>query len=267
MISMNPNNSGTSLLQQVQEKQTQLLERLASGRRVNSASDDAAAQQIIDRLTAQGEGNRQAIRNAYDGISLAQVAESGLDGINQDVTRIRELAIQAGNGILSGADRRAIQAEIGQLQQNISQTIEQTNFAGTPLLSGDGSLGFQVGANAGQQIQVNTRNVNDELNALLELDVTSDEGLEQALEATDNALEFVGGARAELGAVQNQFASTARNLSQADVNTAQARSRIQDLDFAQAATERATNDVLGQAALTVQAQANQQQSQVLNLLS
>ena len=97
MINFNSNaSSNTSLLQQVQEKQTSLLEKLASGKRVNNAADGAAAQQIIDRLTSQTEGNRQAISNAYDGISLAQVAEGGLSGINDDVTRIRELTLQAG---------------------------------------------------------------------------------------------------------------------------------------------------------------------------
>ena len=89
MIGINT-DSNSSLLQQVQQKQNTLLERLATGRRVNSAADDSAAQQIIDRLTSQVEGNRQAIRNAYDGISLSQVAESGLQGINQDAQRIRD---------------------------------------------------------------------------------------------------------------------------------------------------------------------------------
>ncbi|MEM7421323.1 MAG: flagellin, partial [Pseudomonadota bacterium] len=132
---MQVNSSTSSLLSQVQEKQESLMEKLASGKKINGATDGAAAQQIIDRLTSEVEGNRQAINNVYDGISVAQVAEGGLGSINDDVNRIRELTLQSGNGVLSSGDRRAIQSEITQLQENISQTIEQTNFAGKPLLS------------------------------------------------------------------------------------------------------------------------------------
>lgn len=265
MIKLNSDTS-TSLLQQVQERQQSLAEKLASGKQINSAADGAAAQQIIDRLTSQVEGNRQAVNNVYDGISLAQVAEGGLEGINNDVNRIRELSVQAGSGILSAADKQAIQSEITQLQENITQTIDQTNFAGKPLLSSDSEINFQVGAQAGQQISVNTRDIASELNGVLNIDVTS-QSSEDVLAAADAAVEVVGSARGDLGAVQNQLASTARNLTQSDVNIAAARSRIQDTDYAQAVSQQAANDVLGQASLTVQAQANQQQGQVLSLLN
>ena len=198
---------------------------------------------------------------------MAQVAESGLEGINDDAQRIRELTLQAGNGALNDADRQAIQSEITQLQDNITQTIEQTNFGGRPLLNEEGSIDFQVGANAGQQISVNTQDVQSELDGLLNVDVTTAAGAQEALDVADEALQFVGSARSDLGAVQNQFESAARNLSQADVNTAAARSRIQDTDFAQTASENAAAGVLGQSALSVQAQANQSQGQVLTLLS
>lgn len=263
---INNSSNTSSLLQQVQEKQNTLLERLASGKRINSAADGAAAQQIIDRLTSQVEGNRQSISNAYDGISLAQVAEGGLSGISEDVNRIRELSVQAGNGILSDGDRQAIQAEITQLQDNISQSIEQTSFAGQPLLSSDGSINFQVGANAGQQISVGTQDFANSLNDILTADVTTDAGAQAALDASDAALETVGSARTELGATQNRFEAAARNLSQADANVSAARSRIQDTDFAQATAENASASILGQAAIAVQSQANQQQGQVLSLL-
>ena len=115
---MQINNDGvSSLLGQVQEKQNSLFEKLASGKRVNNALDDASAQQIIDRLTSEVEGNRQAINNVYDGISVAQVAEGGLGSVNDDVNRIRELTLQSGNGVLSAGDRRAIQSEITQLDR------------------------------------------------------------------------------------------------------------------------------------------------------
>ncbi len=266
MIELNTSNNA-SLLQQLQQKQENLFEKLSSGRRVNSASDDSAAQQIIDRLTTQVEGNRQAISNAYDGVSLAQVADSGLSGINEDVNRIRELSVQAGNGLLSDSDRNALQSEISQLQENITQTIEQTTFGGQALLSQEGSINFQVGANPDQQIGVNTQDIAAQLEGVLNVDVTSADGAREALEAADEALEIVGSERAELGATQNQFESAARNLTQSDSNLSAARSRLQDTDFAQATADSAAANVQSQAALTVQAQANQQQGQVLALLS
>lgn len=261
------NNATSSIFNQVQEKQESLFEKLASGKKVNDATDGAAAQQIIDRLTSEVEGNRQAVNNVYDGISLAQVAEGGLSNINDDVNRIRELTIQSGNGILSDGDRQALQSEITQLQDNISQTIEQTNFAGKPLLSEDGALSFQVGANAGNSVDVATQDFASQLAGVLAIDLTSGTSVNDALSAADEAIELVGGARGDLGATQNALQSTARNLTQTNVNTAEARSRIQDLDYAQAASQQAINNVQGQAALSVQAQANQQEGAVLALLS
>ncbi|WP_272965054.1 flagellin [Alteromonas australica] len=264
---MQVNNESTSLIGQIQERQNSLLEKLASGKQVNDATDGAAAQQIIDRLTSEVEGSRQAVSNVYDGISLAQVAEGGLSSINDDVNRIRELTLQSGSGILSDGDRQALQSEISQLQDNISQTIEQTNFAGKPLLSEDGALSFQVGANAGNSVDIETQDFASQLSSVLSIDLTSGTSINDALSAADDAIELVGGAQGELGATQNALQSTARNLTQANVNAAESRSRIQDLDFAQATSQQAANDVLSQSALTIQAQANQQEGQVLALLS
>lgn len=269
MINFNSNASaGSSLLQQVQDKQTNLFEKLASGKKINGAADGAAAQQIIDRLTSQIEGNRQAINNVYDGISLTQIAEGGLEGISNDTSRIRELTLQAGNGILSDVDRQAIQEEITQLQGNITQTIEQTTFGGKPLLSSDGNISLQVGADSGQNIGIatNTNDVAGSLSGVLSIDITSGD-IASALDASDAALETVGGYRAELGAAQNILAGTINNLTESDINNSAARGRIQDLDYAQAVSENIANNVRGQAATAVQSQANQQQGQVLALLN
>jgi len=261
------NSSSTSLIGQIQEKQDNLFEKLASGKKVNNALDDASAQQIIDRLTSEVEGNRQSLNNVHDGISVAQVAEGGLGSINDDVNRIRELTLQSGNGVLSSGDRRAIQSEITQLQENIVQSIEQTNFAGKSLLLDAGSHEFQTGTNANQSISVNTQDVAAQLNDVLTIDITSGTSVEDALNAADSALESIGGARGEFGASLNRLESTARSLIKGNVNAAEARSRIESVDYAQAVSERTINDIRSQASLTVQAQANQQQSQVLSLLS
>lgn len=265
MINLDTKNN-SSILQQVQNKQDSIFERLSSGKRINSAADGAAAQQIIDRLTAQENGLGQAVRNSLDGASLAQVAEGGLSGVNNDVNRIRELSIQAGNGILSQSDRDAIQSEISQLQGNIQQTIEQTEFGGKPLLQSEGTLNFQVGANAGQNIGVDTQDFASSLSGILNVNVSTAQGAQDAISVADSALETVGSARADLGAVQNQFESAARNLAQTQENVAAANSRIGDTDFAQATAEQAANDILSQSSIAVQAQANQRQGQVLSLL-
>lgn len=265
MIKFESNNIG-SLLQQAQQKQSSLLEKLASGKQVNSAADGPAAQLIIDRLTSQTEGNRQAISNAYDGISLAQVAESGLANITDDANRIRELTVQAGNGALNDADRRALQSEISALQENINLTVEQTNFAGKPLLSGGQDINFLVGSASGNNIGVETNNVSDSISDLLSIDITNDESRQQALDIADTSLATIGGFRGDLGATQNQLASAASVLTESNINTQAARGRIQDLDYAQATSELAAAQVQGQASLTLQTQANQQQGQVLALL-
>jgi flagellin len=259
-------NVGFSPLEQLQQRQESVFERLASGQRINSAADGAAAQQIIDGLTSSVEGNRQAISNAFDGVSLAQVAEGGLSGINDSVQRIRELSVQAGNGVLSDADRSAIQAEIEQLQEGIVDTINSTEFAGQPLLSSDSEINFLVGASAGQTISVQTQDVEAALSSILSADVSTPEGAAAALEEADVAQEFIGSAQAELGATQNQFATAASNLSTADINTSAALSRIQDTDFAQATAESIAIGIQTDAAIAIQSQANQQEGQVLALL-
>lgn len=259
--------ASNGFLNQIQEKQNSLFASMASGKKVNDATDGAAAQQIIDRLTVQVDGNRQAINNVYSGISLAQVAEGGLSNISDDISRIRDLTVQSGNGTLNDGDRNAIQSEISQLQENISQTIAQTNFAGKPLLSDDSALTFLVGANSNQSVDIATNNMSTQLSEVLSIDITSGTSLDDALNASDTALESIGIFRSELGATQNQLQSTARNLSQSDINLSMSRSRLQDLDYAQAASDAAIYSVQSQAALSVQSQANQQQGQVLALLS
>jgi flagellin len=267
MINLNTDPNSSSLLQQVQQKKESIFEALASGSKINGSSDDATGQQIIDRLTSQVEGDRQSVSSAYDGISLSQVAQSGLSGITTDVDRIRELSVQAGNGILSDADRGAIQAQVTQLQENITQTIEQTEFAGKSLLSSDSTIDFQIGANADQKIAVATADIAAGLSAILNVNLSTARGAEDALVAADDAAQFVGAAQADFAATNNQFESAVRNLTQSNVNMVAARGRIQDTDYALASSQSAAANILNEANLAVRDQANQQQGQVLTLLN
>lgn len=254
-------NSGTSL--------NVSFERLSSGFRINRAADDAAGLQISDRLTSQVQGLNQAVRNANDAISLTQTAEGALSEVTNSLQRIRQLAVQSQNGINSSADRTALQAEVTQLQNEISRVAQTTQFAGVDLLSGGFSAQFLVGANANQNISVNlSRSGGFGASGLSvgTVSVATASDASAAIASVDAAISTIGGQRAELGALQNRFQSTIRNLSNISENVAGARSRIRDTDFATETAELTRNQIVQQASLSVLSQANQRPQTALSLL-
>ena len=211
-------------------------QRLSSGFRINSAADDAAGLQISNRLTAQIQGLDQAIRNANDGISLSQVAEGAMDEITNALQRIRVLSVQSQNGINSSADRVALQKEVSAFKTEISRIATTTQFGGVKLLDGKYSSTFLVGANAGQTISVNISRTGGGYGAsglkIAGLSISSLAGASRALAQIDSAINIIDSKRADLGAIQNRFQSTIRNLSNIVENVSAARSRIKDTDFA-----------------------------------
>lgn len=251
-------------------------ERLSSGFRINSAADDAAGLQITDRMTSQIQGLNQAVRNANDGISLAQTAEGAMQETTTALQRIRTLAIQSQNGINSSSDRLALQKEVSALRTEISRIATTTQFAGVEVLSGDFSAKFLVGANAGQTISVNlssqalTRAGVNGFSAtglgITTADVLTETNASSMLTAVDSAISAIGGIRADLGALQNRFQSTIRNLSNISENVSAARSRIKDTDFATETAELTRNQILQQASTTILSQANQRPQAALSLL-
>ncbi|MCC2615097.1 flagellin FliC [Aestuariibacter halophilus] len=244
-------------------------ERLSSGFRINRAADDAAGLQISDRLTTQFQGLNQAVRNANDAISLSQTAEGALAEVTTSLQRIRQLAVQSQNGINSSADRTALQKEVSALKQEISRVASTTQFAGNDLLTGSYSAAFLVGANGGQTISVNlsrSGGFGTSGLGLANTTVASVTGASAALTAIDTAISTIGGARADLGALQNRFQSTIRNLSNISENIAGARSRIRDTDFATETAELTRNQIVQQASLSVLSQANQRPQSALSLL-
>jgi flagellin len=251
-------------------------ERLSSGFRINSAADDAAGLQITDRMTSQIQGLDQAVRNANDGISLAQTAEGAMSETTTALQRIRTLAIQSQNGINTEADREALQKEVDALRTEISRIATTTQFAGVEVLSGAFSARFLVGANSGQTISVNLSS-----QALVRAgvagfsatglgittsDVLTETNASALLTSVDTAISAIGGLRADLGALQNRFQSTIRNLSNISENVSAARSRIKDTDFATETAELSRNQILQQASTTILAQANQRPQAALSLL-
>ncbi|GHG69211.1 flagellin [Alishewanella longhuensis] len=253
--------------------------RLSSGFRINSAADDAAGLQISNRLTSQINGLDQASRNANDGISLAQVAEGAMDEITNSLQRMRTLAVQAQNGINSLTDRGAIQKEIAQLTTEISRIASTTRFGDQLLLNGgtDKGFNFLVGAkgDADEYIKVglsrtggwgatglgiNTISVSGATTAA----ASAASGL--AITAIDLAIAAVDGKRADMGAVQNRFQATIRNLTNVSENVSGARARIRDTDFAKETAELTRAQILQQTSQTVLAQANQRPQAALSLL-
>tara|TARA_B100000408_G_C10269931_1_gene211414 strand:+ start:198 stop:1016 length:819 start_codon:yes stop_codon:yes gene_type:complete len=241
-------------------------ERLSSGFRINSAADDAAGLQISERMTSQIQGLDQAVRNANDAISVVQTAEGALDETTTALQRIRTLSVQAQNGINSPADIKALSSEIGQLKEEIDRIARDTDFAGKQLLDGNFSADFLVGANATQTVTVTIgRNFNTDA-ANLNIQDTLDTNPGGLLGQVDAALSAIGTQRAELGAYQNRFQSTIRNLSNISENVSAARSRIQDTDFATETANLTRNQIMQQASTTVLAQANQRPQAALSLL-
>jgi flagellin len=244
-------------------------ERLSSGFRINRAADDAAGLQITDRMTSQIQGLNQAVRNANDAISLSQTAEGALQEVTQSLQRVRQLAVQSQNGINTSADRLALQKEVSALKTEISRVAQTTQFAGVNVLSGGYSAAFLVGANAGQTISINLSRSGGFGASGLGLAATTvqtAEGASAAIASIDAAISTIGATRADLGALQNRFQSTIRNLSNISENVSGARSRIRDTDFATETAELTRNQIIQQASTTVLSQANQRPQSALSLL-
>ncbi|MEC7691403.1 MAG: flagellin [Pseudomonadota bacterium] len=252
---------------------TTAFERLSSGYRINSAKDDAAGLQITDRMTTQIKGLDQAVRNANDGISLSQTIEGALDETTTALQRIGQLAVQAQNGINSDADRVALQEEVSALRTEISRIATTTQFNKVDVLSGNFSAKFLVGANAGQTISLNMSSSNLGVNGfsatglgIITNDVLTQGGASSLLEDIDTAISGIGAVRADLGALQNRFESTIRNLTNISENVSAAKSRIKDTDFASETAELTRNQILQQASTNILSQANQRPQAALSLL-
>ncbi len=247
------------------------IQRLSSGLRINSAKDDAAGLAIATRMTSQINGLNQAVRNANDGISLAQTTESALGEVTNNLQRIRELAVEAANGTYSTADRAALDVEVQQRISEINRIATKTTFNGQKVLDGSlGSVDFQVGANVGDTVSVDFSTI-DATTATLGVATINVTGAtatnaNAAITAVDTALTTVNTARSTLGAVQNRFQSTVANLQSISESTSSSRSQIQDADFAAETAAMSRAQILQQAGVSVLSQANAMPQSVLKLL-
>jgi len=248
------------------------MERLSSGLRINRAGDDAAGLAISQNMQANIRSMNQAVRNANDGISMVQTAEGALNETSNILQRMRELATQAANGVLSDSQRGNIQVEFGNLQQEIDRISSVTDFNGAKLLDGSlsGGTTLQIGigttSNDTLKVTINQANTTT-LSVGTGAAAVSTQGAAQAsLAAIDSAISLVSTARGNLGAVQNRLQSTINNLQVAVENTSAANSRIVDVDVAAETANMTKAQILAQAGVSVLSQANQAPQLALKLL-
>lgn len=283
--------------------QSQAMERLSSGKRINSAKDDAAGLAIATRMNANVRGLNQAVRNANDGISLAQTAEGAMNNISNILIRMRELAMQASTGTLGDDDRAAVQVEIEALVSQIDDIAGRTTFNGTDLLTGGDpsdpdvpvTIAIQTGLNDGEKVDISIKSLTAEALGVSSagtpevppvydtdgvtvltpgtpavaggaIDLSDATSASAALATLDTAIQTVATERANLGAQQNRLEATVDNLTSTVTNLSESKSRIEDADFSAESTNLAAASILSQASTAMLAQANQSQQGVMNLL-
>jgi len=242
--------------------------RLSTGKKVNSAADDAAGLAISDKMTAQIRGLDMASKNTEDGVALIQTAESNVAEINNMVQRIRELAVQSANGTNeSNADRTLIQKEVDQLTEEIDKMAGRAKF-NKLTLNTNTKLTFQVGANNTESVSLQLSKINcASLNTNLSGAKLDTQAKAQSLiDYCDSALSYCEKYRATLGAMQNRLEFTDSNLQATSNNLRDARSGIEDADMATEMSNFTSANVLQQAATSMLAQANQSTQNILSLL-
>ena len=247
------------------------MERLSTGKRLNSAKDDAAGLAIATSMTAQVKGMNQAIRNSNDGIAMAQTAEGSLNEVTNMLQRVRELAVQSSSGTYQDTtDRAYMQTEVDQLTSQIDQVITNTKFNGVVLFDAStATVTIQAGANTADTVDLAMADLTSLAasgGAAGSYDVSTATAANTLLGTLDTELDSISSSRASLGAGQNRLESVVNNLTSNATNLADARSRIEDADYSAETTAMAKAQILSQASTAMIAQANQSQQNVLSLL-
>ncbi|WP_372831934.1 flagellin [Pontibacterium sp.] len=236
-------------------------QQIASGQRINQASDDPAGIQVSIGLTREINENAVGLRNVMDGSSLSQVAQGGISQITDSVQQLRELSLQANNGTLNDSDRQSLQKQADALLAGIKDTIGQTSFNGRALLSEESDINIQTGDSS---TAINTPDLHSALGdqGLFSLEI----GSAGAIDSLDGALSLLNDSAGSFAASQRQLDSMGRSLTDSSISNAESRSRITDTDMAQATSEYTQALVQREVEITLQAQANASRGDVLALL-
>lgn len=250
-------------------KSTKLLEssyqKLSSGFRINSAKDDAAGLQIVDRMTAQINGLTQGNRNANDGISFCQTAEGALDEVTNMLQRMRTLAVESVNGTNSADERTALQEEVTQLTEEVNRIGTQTKFGKNKAVFADETMAIQVGAYNGNSINITLKSMSAILGGSISA-ISVSAGSGATIDTIDNMLASLDSYRASLGASQNRLESSISNQENVIENVSDARSRIRDVDYASETANLTAQQILQQASTSILSQANMKAQVALSLL-
>jgi flagellin len=255
--------------------QSDAMQELSTGSRINSAKDDAAGLAIGQNMTAQVRGLNMAIRNANDGINLLQTAEGSMIEQTNMMQRMRELAVQASNGTYSSTQRDYLQTEFDALGSQIDDISADTTWNGKQLLDAtdntgvnglSGQFDFQVGQDSGQTISVSIDDMSLSGLGASGLSINTASGASSAIGTLDDALDLINAQRADIGAGINRLTYASDNLTNIASNIAASRSTIMDTDYASASTQLSKTQIIQQAATAMLAQANQQPQSVLSLL-
>lgn len=244
------------------------MERLSTGKRINSAKDDAAGLAIATGMTSEIRAMNQGIRNANDGIALAQTAEGALDEVSNMLQRVRELAIQSSTGTYNAESRGYMDTEVEELQDQISDILANTEFNGVDLFSTTSGtdVTVSIALDATNTVDLTSTAIDSTNISTTALDVSTAALAGTTITNVDNALSDVNAARASLGAGQSRLDSAISNLTTNSTNLSDARSRIEDTDYSAETTALAKAQILSQASTAMLAQANQSQQNVLSLL-
>jgi flagellin len=262
------NSIGGGTLQQTTSNIQRSSERIASGSQINSAADNAAGLVISNRFTSQINESAQAQRNANDGVSFLQVADGALSSITDGLARIRELSLQASNGTLNNSDRGALNSEAQSLKDEITRIVETTGFNGQTILNNDSSVGIQLGGSSEDNLQVGVQSFSDILQSahFQDLDISNSESARAALGVVDEVQGQVNSSTGDIGAQLNRLDSSISSLFNSQINASESRSRINDTDIAKEITDLTTNNIKREVAIALQAQANIDSKNVLQLL-
>jgi flagellin len=266
IAALRASNANTSASMSLQQS----MQRLSTGKRINSASDDAAGLAISNSMTSQINGMNQGIRNANDGISLVQTAGGALNEVTNMLQRIRELSVQSASGTYSDTDRTNMTTEVDQLTAQIGDVIKNTKFNGIALFDGTQStVTIQTGANAADKVDLTMADLTSLTangGAAGSYDVSTATAANSTIATIDTDIASIATAQATLGAGQNRLQSAVNSMTANATNLTAAKSQIQDADFSAETTNLAKAQILGQASTAMLAQANQSQQSVLKLL-
>jgi flagellin len=273
-LRINNNIEAQNAYRQLQGTNTAIsrtMERLSSGLRINRAADDAAGLAVSEEMRTQIRGMRVAARNALDGVSMVQVADGALGGVNDMLQRVRDLAVQAANGTLTDLQRNNLDREVQSILSEIARVAADTEFNGIKILSGSvataaSAVTLQVGANGSQVIAFTIGTMSSEDLGVSGLAVSTAASATAAIASIDAAIRTVNSQRAQMGAIQNRLEQTISRLDLTSENLQAAESRIRDADMAAEMIQFTRNQILQQSGTAMLAQANQAPQSVLQLL-